>query len=313
MALTDIKIRSIKPLEKAFKVTDEKGLHLLVKPNGSKYWRFKYRYYGKEKQLAIGVYPEVTLAQARAKRDEARKQLADDIDPGALKQSNKRTKKLALENSFEAIAREWHVKNSPGWTADHGERILIGLEKDIFPWLGKKPIAEITPPDMLDAARRIERRGAIETAHRIIGNCSKVFTYAIITGRTERNPCADLRGALTPVRSKHHASITDPNKIGDLLRALEDYEGFFPTKCALRLAPLFFVRPGELRHAEWKEFNFEKAEWRIPGEKMKVREMHIVPLSTQAIEILKELQPFTGDGKYLFPSIRMILPHTTRH
>lgn len=306
MALTDVKIRNTKPKEKPFKVPDEKGLHLLVKPNGSKYWRFKYRYFGKEKQLAIGVYPEVTLAQARTKRDEARKLLADDIDPGALKQSHKRAKQLALENSFEAIAREWHTKFTPKWTKDHGERILIGLEKDIFPVIGKKPITEIMPPEILNAGRRIESRGAIETAHRLIANCSKVFTYAIQTGRADRNPCIDLRGALTPIKTKHHASITDPNKIADLLRSIESYEGFFPTKCALRLAPLLFVRPGELRHAEWSEFDFEKAEWRIPAHKMKMREMHIVPLATQAIAILQELQPYTGNEKYLFPSIRSL-------
>jgi len=304
MSLTDTEVRNIKPRERPFKLADEKGLFLLVNPTGSKYWRFKYRFAGKEKLLSIGVYPDISLKEARNKRDSARKLLANDMDPGLAKQVSKRALKSATENTFEAIAHEWIVKFASKWTPDHRERILRGLEKDIFPWLGGRPISEITASEILTTLQRIESRGAHETAHRAQQKCGQIFRYAIATGRTQRDPSADLRGALAPVKKEHLASITDPSKISELLRAINQYEGFFATKCALRLAPLFFVRPGELRHAEWSEFNFETCEWRIPAEKMKMREMHIVPLSTQAISILRELQPYTGDGKYLFPSIR---------
>jgi integrase len=304
MPLTDVQIRKIKPREKSFKLSDEKGLFLFIPPNGSKYWRLKYRFGGKEKKLSFGVYPEVSLAQARTKRDEARTLLSNGADPGLVKQVKKRSAKLAAENSFEAIAREWYAKFSPKWVASHGERILIRLEKDIFPWLGNRPISEITAPELLSALRRIENRGAIETAHRAQQNCSQVFRYAIATGRAERDVSSDLRGAIPPPQKRHHASITDPKAIGELLRAINDYQGYFVTKCALQLAPLFFVRPGELRHAEWSEFNFEIAEWRIPAAKMKMRETHIVPLATQAVTILHELRALTGDGKYVFPGLR---------
>ena len=307
MAIKDMKFRNAKPREKAYKIPAERGLHMLVKPNGSKSWRFKYRFLGKEKLLSIGLYPDVSLADAIEKRDEARKLLVKKIDPSLNKQLEKRSAKLAAENSFEAIAREWYVKFSIKWTPSHGERILRRLEKDIFPWLGQRPISEITTPELLSALRRIESRGAIETAHRAQQNCSQVFRYAIATGKAERNPSSDLRGALTPTRKKHHASITNPHAIGELLRAFNDYQGHFVTKCALRLAPLLFVRPGELRKAEWSEFsefNDIEPEWRIPAAKMKMREMHIVPLSTQAIAILKEIRALTGNGQYVFPSIR---------
>jgi len=304
MPLTDVKVRTAKPKDKPYKLADEKGLHLLITPTGARYWRFKYRFGGKEKKLALGVYPDVTLAAAREKRDEARKLLANDTDPGVAKQVAKRSKKLATANSFEAIAREWFVKFSHKWTPSHGERILIRLENDIFPWLGNRPINEITAPELLSAVRRIENRGAIETAHRTLQNCGQIFRYAIAAGQAVRDISSDLRGALRPVVKSHHASITDPKEIAKLLRAINDYEGYFVTKCALRLAPLFFVRPGELRHAEWSEIDFEKTEWRIPAHKMKMRSIHIVPLSTQAIEILKEIQVLTGTGKYIFPSVR---------
>lgn len=304
MALTVAQVKNAKPKEKAYKLADDRGLYLLINPNGSKLWKLKYRFAGIEKKLSLGAFPEVRLADARDAREEARKQMTNNIDPGVLKNSVKRSRKLAAENSFEAIAREWHAKFTPKWTKEHGERILIRLEQNIFPWVGKRPITEVTAPEILSALRRVENRGAIETAHRISQVCGQVFRYAIVTGRAERNPAADLRGVLAPVKQKHHASITDPIAVGKLLRAINDYEGFFVTKCALQLAPLFFVRPGELRHAEWSEFDFENAEWRIPAEKMKMRVQHIVPLSTQAITILQELKAFTGDGKYVFPGIR---------
>lgn len=304
MALTVVQVKNAKPREKAYKMADERGLYLLINPNGSKLWKLKYRFTGIEKKLSLGKFPDVTLSDAREARDKARKELANNIDPGILKNSIKRSKQLATENSFEAIAREWHAKFTPKWTKEHGSRILIRLEQNIFPWIGRRPITEVTAPELLSALHRVELRGAHETAHRILQICSQVFRYSIATGRAERNLATDLVGALAPVKKKHHASITDPVEVGKLLRTINGYEGFFVTKCALQLAPLFFVRPGELRHAEWSEFDFENAEWRIPAEKMKMREQHIVPLCSQAITILRELKAFTGEGKYVFPSVR---------
>ncbi|MCS5710442.1 phage integrase central domain-containing protein [Candidatus Berkiella aquae] len=304
MALSDTKVRSLKPREKAYKVADEKGLYLQITPTNAKYWRFKFRFAGKEKKLALGVYPDVSLADARNKRDEARKLLANDVDPSFHKKEKKRSLKLLAENSFESVALEWHIKFSNKWTPDHADRILQRLKKDVFPWIGNRPISGINAPELLSVLRRIEDRGAIETAHRTLQNCGQIFRYAIATGRAERDISSDLRGALQPVKQRHHASITDPKAIGSLLRAINDYQGHFVTKCALRLAPLVFVRPGELRQAEWAEFNFETNEWHIPAQKMKMREKHIVPLSRQALTILNELKPLTGNGKYLFPGIR---------
>lgn len=304
MAVKDVKFRSAKPREKDYKIPAERGLYMLVKVNGSKCWRFKYRFLGKEKLLSIGIYPDVSFADAIEARDNARKLLTKKIDPGLNKQIEKRSAKLAAENSFEAIAREWYVKFSPKWTHSHGERILRRLEKDIFPWLGQRPISEILAPELLSALHRIESRGAIETAHRAHQNCGQVFRYAVATGRAERDPSNDLKGAIPPAKKKHHASIIKPSAIGELLRAIDGYRGHFVTKCALKLAPLVFVRPGELRHAEWSELNLTTGEWRIPAEKMKMRVTHIVPLSTQAIAIIRELRELTGDEKYLFPSVR---------
>ncbi len=304
MALTDTAARGAKPGDKPFKLADEKGLFLLVHPNGSKYWRLKYRFAGKEKVLALGVYPEVRLAEARDRRDQARKTLANGIDPSTVKRLSKQAVTLAHENSFEAVAREWFAKYSPGWAASHGDKIIRRLERDVFPWIGNRPIAEITAPELLAVLRRIETRGAVETAHRAHQNCGQVFRYAVATGRAERDPSQDLRGALPPTKERHHPSITDPKAIGALLRAADGYQGAFVTKCALRLAPLVFVRPGELRKAEWSEIDLEKAEWRIPAEKMKMRAAHIVPLSTQTLAILCELQPLTGASRFVFPGAR---------
>jgi integrase len=304
MPLTDTAVRNAKPELKPRKLADEKGLFLLIHSNGSKYWRFKYRFGGKEKLLALGIYPDVSLAQARQRRDEARKLLANEVDPGIYKQEAKRARKDMAGNSFEAIGREWYAKHSPNWAPSHGDKIIRRLERDIFPWIGSRPIAEITAHILLTTLRRIEERGALETAHRAHQNCSQIFRYAVATGRAERDPCADLRGALPPAKEKHHPSITDPVAIGELLRAVEGYRGSFVTKCALQLAPLLFVRPGELRRAEWSEVNLENAEWRIPREKMKMRAVHIVPLCVQAVKILRDLCALTGDKKYLFPGVR---------
>ncbi len=305
MALTDTKIRTTKSQEKDFKLADEKGLYLLITAKGAKYWRLKYRFAGKEKKLALGVYPDISLAEARNKRDEARKMLANGTDPGVFKQITKQTIKSAAENSFEAIAREWFAKHAPNWAESHSDKIIGRLENDLFPWLGNRPITEITAPELLIILRRVENRGALDTAHREQQYCGRIFRYAIATGRAERNPAADLRGALPPVsKENHYATILEPKAIGALLRAINGYKGHLATKCALQLAPLVFLRPGELRMGEWHEFNFETAEWRIPAERMKMPSPHIVPLSRQAISILLELQPLTGDGKYVFPSIR---------
>jgi integrase len=306
MALTHVGIRNAKPREKAYKLTDEKGLFLFITPSGGKYWRFKYRFGGKEKKLAFGVYPEVSLAEAREKRDQARKLLANDVDPGVVKQATKNAIAQATENSFQLVALEWYAKFSAKWVASHGDRTLRRLEKDVFPWIGNRPICEIKAPELLTVLRRIENRGAIETAHRIHQICGQVFRYAIATGKAERDVSSDLRGAVPPTRKRHHATIVEPKKIAELLKAIQSYEGYFVTKCALQLAPLFFVRPGELRKAEWSEFNFETAEWRIPAEKMKMRAQHIVPLSTQAIFILRELETLTSNSPYVFPSIRTL-------
>ena len=303
MSLTDTKTRNAKPKNKQFKLFDTDGLFLLVSPAGGKWWRFKYRFGGKEKLISLGTYPEVSLAQARGRRDEARKQVADGIDPSQARQAMKAAK-IQNESTFEVVAREWHTKFTPTWTPGHAVTILSRLELNLFPWIGARPIIEIKAPELLMALRRIESRGALETAHRVRAICGQVFRYAVATGRAERDPAADLRGALPPVKPKHHSAITDPEKVTGLLRAIDGYQGSFVTKCALRLAPLLFVRPGELRKAEWTEIDFEEAEWNIPAEKMKTRQPHLVPLAHQSLEILQELHALTGSGKYLFPSPR---------
>ncbi len=304
MALTAIQVKTTKATDKPQKLTDGGGMYLLVQPNGAKYWRLDYRFAGKRKTLAIGVYPDISLLEARERRDAARKILANGADPGEIKKVKKAAAVALTENCFEMVAREWFSKHAPNWRENHSDKIIRRLEVDIFPWLGARPIGEITAPELLDTIRRIESRGALETAHRALANCGQVFRYAIATGRAQRDTAADLRGALPPTREKHHASITDPKAIGELLRNLAGYQGNFITRCALRLAPLVFVRPGELRKAEWAEIDFEKAEWRIPAEKMKMRAVHIVPLSTQALALLREIQPLTGSGQYVFTGAR---------
>ncbi len=304
MPLSDTAIRNAKPGEKSIRMYDTGGLYLEIAPSGGKWWRLKYRVDGKEKRISLGVYPDVSLKDAREKRDAARKQLANDVDPGEHRKAAKSSNVLDGENGFEVVGREWFVKFAPNWVETHSDKIIRRLERDVFPWLGKRPIQEITAPEILAVMRRIEDRGALETAHRALQNCSQVFRYAIATGRAVRDPAADLRGALPPARAKHHASITDPKLIGALLRAIKGYEGSLVTKCALQIAPLTFVRPGELRKAEWSEFNFDEAEWRIPAERMKMREKHVVPLSRQALALLRELHPLTGHGKYVFPGAR---------
>jgi len=300
MSLTNTAIRNANSSKKTRKLYDERGLYLEISPNGGKWWRFKYRYIGKEKRLSLGVYPDVTLKMARERREESRKLLADGIDPS----ENRKAQKLANggENSFEVIAREWFAKYSTNWTTDHGGRIFRRLERDVFPWIGDKQIAKVTAPELLSLIQRIEKRGAIETAHRALGNCGQVFRYAIATGRAERDLSSDLRGALPPAKGEHFAAITEPKQVAEILRAIDGYEGSLIVRCALRLAPLVFVRPGELRKAQWENINFDKAEWRYMVTKTNTQ--HIVPLAQQAIEIFKELQPLTGNGRYVFPGAR---------
>lgn len=301
MPLTDRAIKNAKPAEKPLKLFDGGGLFLLVPPHGGKWWRLKYRFGGKEKLLSLGVYPDVSLKEARDRRQAARKQLSNGIDPGAARKAEKG---VSSAESFEAVAREWYVKYSPNWSEVHAKRIIRDLERDIFPWMGAKPINEIVAPELLTVLRRIEHRGAVETAHRALQVCGQVFRYGVATGKAVRDPSGDLKRALPPVKKKNFASITDPKAVAELLRALDDYQGALPTRCALKLAPLVFVRPGELRRAEWQEIDLDASEWRIPADKMKARQPHIIPLSTQAVEVLCELKPLTGSGKYVFPGVR---------
>jgi len=307
MPLTDTAIRNAKPTAKALKLTDGGGLYLLLNPNGSRWWRLDYRHSAKRKTISLGTYPDTGLKDAREKRDAARKLLAAGIDPGEQRKAVKAAGEEKAANSFEIVAREWFGKQSATWAESHSSKILLRLESYLFPWLGDRPIADLTAKELLTAVRRIEERGAVESAHRTLQNCGQIFRYAIATGRAERNLAADLRGSLSPVKATHRAAITDPQAIGGLLRAMDDYQGSIVTKCALRLAPLLFVRPGELRAMEWAELDLDTAQWNIPADKMKMREPHLVPLSAQAVAILREIGPLTGRdgrGRYVFPSAR---------
>jgi integrase len=304
--LTDTEVKKAKPSSKQTTLFDGGGLFLLISTSGGKLWRFKYRYAGKEKLLSFGIYPETSLADARQARTDARKLLAQDIDPSEFRKTNKALNKELLANTFEAVAREWHHKfTSAGkWSPGHAADILHRLEKDIFPPIGSRPISEIKPKDLLKALERIASRGALDTAHRLRHYCGMVFRYAIVTERAERDIAADLRGAMPAVKNEHHAALTTPKSIAPLLRAIDGYQGSFVVKCALQLLPMFFCRPGELRAAAWCEIDFDNALLEIPAERMKMQRPHIVPLSFQATEILKSLHQMTGTGKYIFPGQR---------
>jgi integrase len=304
MKLTVAEIKNAKPGAKSRKIFDGGGLYIHVQPSGGKWWRLKYRFGGKEKLLALGTFPEVPLKEARDLRDDAKRMIRSGIDPASHKKALKESFRIDSEGSFEVVAREWFDKHSPNWSRDHEKRIKSRLEKDLFPWIGLRPINEIKAPELLSVIRRIETRGALDTAHRALSNCGHIFRYAIVTGRAERDPSADLKGALPPVNSKNHAAIIDPREVGELLRAIEGYDGSEVTLAALKLAPLVFVRPVELRSAEWAEIDLNNAEWRIPAEKMKMRRHHVVPLSRQAVELLTEFKPLTDYGNYVFPSVR---------
>ncbi|SCX87530.1 integrase arm-type DNA-binding domain-containing protein [Nitrosospira sp. Nsp13] len=302
MALTNTIIRTAKPHNKPYKMADEKGMFLYITPAGSKLWRLKYRFDGKEKLLSLGAYPDVSLKDARASRDDARKLHANRIDPCENRKVQKTARVERAANSFEVVAREWFSKYRPGWSTSHSERTIRRLENDVFPWIGGRPIAEIGASEVLDVLRRIEGRGTLDTAHRAHQNCSQVFRYAVATGRALRDPTPDLRGALPAANGGHFAAITEPQEVGALLRAIDGFKGTFIVLCALKLAPMLFVRPGELRQARWQEFDLDRAEWKYWVTKTKTD--HLVPLASQAVKILKELHALSGHTNFVFPGAR---------
>lgn len=304
VALSDRAIRNTKPRKKPFKLSAGESLYLLIRPDGSKYWRMDYRFGGRRGTLAFGVYPTIGLAAARESRNGAKKQIAAGIDPGHKRRLDKLTAKLSGGNTFQAVAEEWLAKQGREHRAAATLQKKRWLLDTAFSQIGGRPIAEISAPELLAVLRNVEQRGCFETAVRLRSTCSQVFRYAIATNRAERDPTTDLRGALTSPKVQHRAAVTEPKAIGALLRAIDGFEGQPTTLAALKLAPLVFVRPGELRKAEWSEFNVEIAEWRIPEAKMKMRRSHRVPLARQTIAILKDLREFTGRGRYLFPSVR---------
>jgi integrase len=302
MPLTDVLVRNAKAGKKSVKLFDGRGLYMEVSPSGGKWWRLKYRFEGKEKRVSLGVYPDVKLKDARDRRETARKLVSDGIDPSENRKAQRSAREDQAANSFEVLAREWFAKSSPIWAASHSDRIMRRLERDVFPWIGRKPITNIHAPEILTLLRRIEARGAVETAHRALNDCGQVFRYAVVTGRADRDPSGDLRGALSRAKKSHFAAKTDPEDVAGILRAMDGYEGTLTVRCALRLAPLLFVRPGELRSAKWADVDLEEKQWRYIVTKTKTP--HVVPLSRQAVEILNELRPLTGGGQYVFPSAR---------
>lgn len=302
--LTDTKLRSLRPRSRIYRIADSGGLAVEVRPNGACYWRFRYRFAGKAKMLSVGVYPGVSLAKARQHRDEARALLRDGIDPSQQRQLNKLAATLAADDTFEAIGRQWMARQEVAAVTAEKNRWL--LETFAFPHIGRRPVAEITPRELLDVLRKVEVTGKLETAQRLKQKCGQVFRFAIVEGKAEVDPTGSLRGALKTPKTKHHAAITEPKAMGELLRAIDGFSGQPATIAALKLAPLVFVRPGELRKAEWSELDLDAAEWRIPSERMKMKAAHLVPLSKQAVEVLRELYPLTGAGNYVFPSVRTL-------
>ncbi len=303
MPLSDTAIRAVKPRDKAYKVADEKGLFLLVNPGGSKLWRLKYRIDSKEKVLALGAYPEVGLKDAREKRDDARKLIAAGIDPAQKRKSDEAEARLRATNTFELVAREWHENIKGEWIEKHAVRTMKLFERDLFPFIGGKPINEVKPRELLECLRRVEKRGTLSTAHRLLTQCGQVFRYGVASDRCERDTAADLRDALVKKpQVEHFAAITNPKRVGELMRMIDAYQGTAIVAAALKLSPMLFVRPGELRIAEWTEMDLDAAVWELPAEKMKMRNPHVVPLPTQAVEILRELHQMTGHGKHVFPS-----------
>ena len=302
MALSNTAIINAKPRDKNYRLYDEKGLYLEVTKAGGKLWRLKYRFGGKEKRLAIGSYPERSLKVAREDRDQARTQLSNGVDPSAHKQAQRAAETLNNGNTFEALAREWHTGKSRVWSTVHAKNVLDRLERDVFPYVGGRALPDITVPELLKLLRRIEERGAHETAHRVLGNVGEVYRYAIASGQADRNIALDLKGALQPVVKTHLAAVTEPKRTGELLRMIDAYQGTLTVQCALKLAPLVFVRPGELRSALWSDVDLEAAEWRFTVTKTQTE--HIVPLARQASEILEALYPLTCRSEFVFPGAR---------
>jgi integrase len=306
MPLSNTAILNVRPTDKPYILTDERGLSIQIQPAGGKWWRFRYRFDGKAKMLSFGTYPDVGLKEARDKRDAARKLLAAGVDPGEHRKATKATRVERAANSFEVICREWLENKRSNVQEAQYKKALARLEKDVFPWLGGQPIAEITAPKILAVLRRIDARGARYTAHKAKSEISQCFRYAIATGRAERDPCPDLKGAIPAPKTENLPAITNPKEVGELLRAIDGFKGTFVVRCALLLAPLLFVRPGELRKAAWDCFDMDKAEWRYLVTKTKTE--HLVPLASQAVAILKELHALTGQWRYVFPGRDPQLP-----
>ncbi|ASY77972.1 integrase [Pectobacterium polaris] len=294
------KSQKSQPEDKAYKLTDGEGMHLMVHPNGSKYWRLQYRFDGKQKTLALGVYPEITLSEARQRRDEAKRQIATGTDPSEHKKVDKQLRQTLVDNTFKAIALEWHEYKRPNWSKGYAEDLMEAFENDIFPDIGKRPIAEIKPLEMLTSLRKLEKRGVLDKLRKIRQACNQVFSYAIVTGRAENNPASELASALPPPKATHYPHLL-PDELPDFLRALSTYSGSKVTQLATRILMLTGVRTIELRQAEWKEFDFEKGLWEVPKERMKMRRPHLVPLSDQVIDALQQLYAVTGRYNLVFP------------
>jgi len=303
MTLTIPDIKNAKLKDKAYKLADEKGLYLLIHPNGSKYWRLKYRFVKKEKTLALGVYPDVSLSEARSRREDARLNLRNGIDPGVVKKEQLSAKALKVENSFQSQALEWWQRQKGRWSEGHAQRVWLSLETDVFPHIGQRPITEITTPEVLAVIRKVEHRGALDVAGRVLQRCTAIFRFAIQSGRASYNPATELTGVLETRKTKHRAALPRA-ELPEFLKRLSCYDGNAITRLALRLLMLTFVRPGELRFAKWDEFDLDNKVWRIPAERMKMGTEHIVPLSRQATAVLDELSPITGSDNYLFTGER---------
>lgn len=313
--LTALAARNAKPKDTMYRLAAGKGLYLQVMPNGAKYWRLKYRHLKKQpKMISLGVFPDVSLADARVERDRLRQLIASGIDPSTQRRVDRLARELASENSLEAVARAWFAQKSNDWVPSYSRGVLSRLENNVFPWLGKIPISEVTPPQILTVMQRIHERGATETAHRTRNYLSEIFRFAIRQGVAERDPAADVIGAIPQAETAHFPTLTDPAQIGELLRAIDGYRGTYITRYALKLAPLVFTRPGEMRYAEWSEIDLSRAVWTVPGTRLKMRkakkakaEPHVVPLSHQAVQLLRELHALSGAGRFLFPGERSAL------
>ncbi|HHU4723136.1 TPA: tyrosine-type recombinase/integrase [Klebsiella quasipneumoniae] len=300
MPLTDLEIRRSKPLEKPYTLNDGNGLSLLIEPNGSKGWRFRYRFDGKPKMLSLGTYPLTSLTDARQKRDEAKKLVAAGINPSDVRKRDKRDRQNEISNTFEAIAREWYEKRIDRWSVSYSEEMLKTFEADVFPYIGGRPIVEIKPMELMGVLSRLDERGATEKLRKVRQRCGEVWRYAIVTGRAEYNPAPDLASAFSPHKKEHYAFLKT-EELPEFFRTLNTYSGSIVVKLAMRLQVLTGLRPGELRQGQWSEIDFEKRLWEVPPARMKKRRPHCVPLSDQAIAILEQLKPITGQYPFIFP------------